>query len=163
MNLYGYVGGDPIGKTDLFGLECRLYSSPAFGQAFGNHAWLYSTETGLTVGRGGKSGSGNDRNGGDFKSPYNIVKDLKGMTEAQFIQALLKTGEFNKGLFIPFTNLVAPGNTVLASDCHSDLKRAFDDVGLKYPGVPNGRMNEEKPWKWLFDREWGGMWGGAWY
>jgi len=67
---------------------------------------------------------------GDLHSPYTVVNLPDGITEQDFMNGINTSDNWNNGLYFPFVN-----------DCHNDLERAFNNVGVDYPGAPNGRLD----------------------
>jgi RHS repeat-associated protein len=131
VNLFAYVGNNPVMGVDPTGLEIRVYSSNAFGINGLNHAYVWSTEEGIGKGRAGGYGYewGNGV-GNPSADPHVVVPDLKGMTEKQFMDKIYEYPGWNHFLWIPWV-----------VDCHSELKGAFDYAGVPYPGAPNGRVD----------------------
>jgi RHS repeat-associated protein len=141
INIYRYVLNNFVNFTDPNGLECRVYSAHAFGIPGMNHTFLWCTEANLDIpGIGTSTSFGWDP--GDYNGtrpnfdpettsyPSNPVGDLNGMTETQFVTAVSNHSGMNAGLYVPYIN-----------DCHSQLENAFYDLGVNYPGAPNGRMD----------------------
>ena len=116
--------------SDPLGLEVRVYSSDAWGISGLNHSYVYSTDT--STGRGANGSSGYTLGDGvsGLNYPYSVVTLPPGMTERQFMDGINGADSWNNGLYFPFVN-----------DCHNDLERAFDHVGVDYPGAPNGRFD----------------------
>lgn len=152
-NSYAYAGNgmNPIIGIDLFGLELRVYSSPAWqikGTDFGmNHVFVYSTELEQGIGRSGAYGKPGDDAGwmthqGNLESlPYVVVSDLNGMTEEEAFRKLEEYPGWNEG-----------GYFFYADDCHTQLKEAFAYAGLDYPGTPSdskGRIDWDDKAEWL--------------
>jgi RHS repeat-associated protein len=151
INLFAYVDENPVNWVDPDGLEIRVYSSNAFGINGLNHAFVWSTKTqtgrgmhGSFGGRNGSVGTEFSPNGiGDLNSPYFIVHDLNGLTEEQAINRLINYPNWNTGLYMFFVN-----------DCQVELRKAFEHVGLPFPGVPNDRIdfddNAKSLWNLIF-------------
>ena len=130
VNLYRFVRNNPVNFIDPWGLEIRVYSSDAFGISGLNHAFVYSTETDRYKGTDGSSWVTRGDGRGDLSNPYNIVPLPPGMSESNFIKGITEAKGWNNWIWIPWLN-----------DCHSDLENAFNQVGVSYPGAPNGRMD----------------------
>jgi uncharacterized protein RhaS with RHS repeats len=125
LNLYGYVGSDPINARDLFGLEVRAYNYPAFGIPNTNHDFFWSTTENNGVGRNGKSGSAVGNGipvdfwvGSPNFSNYTVVHLPDGMSDAQFLEHVKNDPNLNGGPFIPYIN-----------DCHNSLMNTAQDAG----------------------------------
>lgn len=129
-NLFRYVLNNPIIFIDPVGLEIRVYSSKAFGVSGLNHAFVYSTETGRGKGTNGSSWVTRGDGIGDLQSPYNIALLPPGMSEKEFMDRIEAAKGWNNWIWTPWVN-----------DCHTDLKNAFKQIGVPYPGAPNGRMD----------------------
>ena len=130
INPYVYVQNNPISFIDPEGLEIRVYSSDAFGISGLNHAFVYSTETGRGKGTAGSLWTTRGNGVGDLTSPYRIVPLPPGMSEAEFMNKIIEADGWNNWVWIPYAN-----------DCHSDLENAFEQIGITYPGAPNGRID----------------------
>ena len=129
-NPYNYTKNNPLMMVDPLGLEVRVYSSDAFGIPGFNHAFVYSTELKSGKGRAGKSGFEWGNGIGDLDAPYVVVKDLKGLSESEFMQRIEAYPEWNKGPWIPWID-----------DCHAELAEAFKYAGVPYPGALNDRID----------------------
>lgn len=130
-NLYGYVLNDPVNWVDPKGLEIRVYSSNAFGVSGLNHAFVYSTETGRVKGtHGSMSSSYGGNGGGNLQSPYVIIPLPLGLSEFEFMDRIENAKGWDNWVWIPWVN-----------DCHTDLKNAFKQAGVSFPGAPNGRID----------------------
>lgn len=130
-NLFGYVANNPVNWMDPLGLEIRVHGDSTFC-GLANHAFVESTETGRQYGRQASSGESsrlNNDGGGNSSSPYLVVRDLNGMTEDEFMDALEDSPSIDDKVWFPWAN-----------DCHSDLENAFTDLGVEFPGVPGGRL-----------------------
>jgi len=130
VNLFIYVLNNPVNFIDPFGLEIRVYSSNAFDVSGLNHAFVYSTETGRGKGTNGSSGATLGNGVSDLTSPYYVVTLPPGMSENDFMDRIDAANGWNNWLWFPWVN-----------DCHSDLKNAFNQAGVQYPGAPNGRID----------------------
>jgi hypothetical protein len=130
MNFYAYAENNPPLFIDPEGLEIRVYSSNAFGTNGLNHAFVYSTETGRGKGTQGSAWVTRGDGVGDLGSPYVIVALPPGMSEGEFMDRIERAHGWNNWVWVPWAN-----------DCHSDLKNAFEQAGVPYPGAPNGRMD----------------------
>jgi len=130
-NPYAYAGNmtNPIIFVDDQGLELRIYTRPAFG-GLGEHAFVYSTETGKHAGTTGSSSTGGAHQVSeeDLEGPYVVVELPEGMTEEEAIEKLQQYPGWNSPVYVPGWN-----------DCHSQLKEAFDYAGIEFPGMPTGR------------------------
>jgi len=129
VNLYAYVGNNPVNWVDPFGLEVLVCNRKVKGFPFvGNHAYAWDTTTNSAEGMRGSSGSGAESNekgraGGD---PCNEVAGSKG--KEKDIMDFMKQNQ-NNGMWFPFAN-----------DCHNAVQDAVKKAGLKYPGAPGGRF-----------------------
>ena len=130
INLFVYVGNNPVNFVDPWGLEIRVYSSNAFGISGLNHAFVYSTETGRGKGTNGSSWITLGNGVGDLQSPYKVVPLPTGMSENDFMDKIDAAKGWNNWVWTPWVN-----------DCHSDLENAFNQAGVPYSGAPNGRMD----------------------
>ncbi len=65
--------------------------------------------------------------------PHVVVSDLKGLTEAQFMDKIEQYSGWNSFLWVPGV-----------VDCHSELEGAFEYAGVTYPGAPNGRVDYDE-------------------
>ena len=129
-DLYGYCVNDPVNLIDANGLEIRIHSSDAFGIRGLNHAFVRSTETGRVMGTNGSSGIASGDGGGDLNSPYYVVTLPTGMSESQLMTKIRNAKGWNNWIWFPIFN-----------DCHADLKSAFNQAGVPFPRVPNGRLD----------------------
>lgn len=137
LNLYGYVLNDPVLGIDPMGLTILVFGTPTFG-GIANHAYIYSTETGLSYGRWASSGPSSrlaGDGGGDntYSNQFNAVPDWElysagFVNDAQFMNDIKPY--MDQGIWFPYLN-----------DCHSDLENGFDQLGVPFPGVPGGRTN----------------------
>ena len=123
--------------VDPSGLELRVYNRPAkgiIGRLGGNHAFLYSTETGEWAGMGASSGraSNTDESGWIRTGSFNTVQNPDGIPEAEVMGYMRDT--MNSGIWIPGVH-----------DCHSAVNRVFDHFGLENPGAPGGRIGAIPP------------------
>jgi RHS repeat-associated protein len=131
MNLYQYCGNNPGNWVDPMGLKVFVYFSDGWGAPGVNHAYVWSTELGRGKGMDGSSGSQGGDGVSDRQNGKCIeVKDLNGMTEEEFIEQIREWPGWNKGLWYP-----------IANDCHTQLEKAFDYVGVDYPGRPGDRID----------------------
>jgi RHS repeat-associated protein len=133
VNLYVYVGNNPIMFVDPSGLELRVYnrlvtSGPLLWIG-ANHAFLYSTETGQAWGTAGSSGSGGQADERRIinSGAYNVVPNPQNISESDVMNYMNDTR--NSGIYIPGLR-----------DCHSAVDRTLDHFGLENPGAPGGRL-----------------------
>ena len=154
INIYRYVFNNFVNFTDPNGLECRVYSSNAWGISGLNHAYLYCDQANMGVGTSTSSGSQPGYYNGvpptnPTSYPSNPVTNLNGMTETQFVNAVRNDSGMNAGLYFPYVN-----------DCHTQLQNAFSHLGVNYPGAPNGRVDLDDVFvnslnsavSWLWDK-----------
>jgi RHS repeat-associated protein len=133
VNLYAYVGGNPVNGIDPSGLEIWVVNRPVRGvlESIGaNHAFLWDTTTNTGYGMGGSSGSGMIGMEYTFPPPgsYRVVPNSDGR-EAEVIAYMVETG--NQGLWIPFLN-----------DCHTKVDDVLSHFNLENPGAPGGRLGQ---------------------
>ena len=118
--------------VDPLGLELRVYNRPAtgiVGWLGGNHAFLYSTETGQAWGTAGSSGSGAqvDETEVILSGSYNAVPNPQNIPESDVMNYMRDTR--NSGLYFPGLR-----------DCHSAIDRTLSNFDLENPGAPGGRI-----------------------
>jgi hypothetical protein len=131
MNLYGYVGGNPINAWDPLGLEVRCYAAPAFIDldTGAYHLFFYSDVPGVGGVGTGMNSSGGRRGSGvpsgfdpkNTRYPSTPVTLPKGMTDKQFIDAVRNSEDLNSGVYTPGMN-----------DCHSQAKKTAKKSGASY-------------------------------
>lgn len=138
INIYRYVFNNFINFTDPNGLECRVYSSNAFGVPGLNHAFVYCSQANMGAGTSGSFGNNGSLHGvpqyfnpATTSYPSNpIPSGIGNRTEAQFISQVRLNSGMNSGLYAPYIN-----------DCHTQLRNVFNNLGVNYPGAPNGRVD----------------------
>ena len=124
------VQNNPVINIDPFGLELRIYNRPAdgpIGSVGGNHAFLYSTEIGISQGMGASSGSQGSVNEPIDGLSYNVVPNPTGISEADVMTYMEST--MNSGIWIPYVN-----------DCHEAIDDTLGNFGMENPGAPGGRV-----------------------
>jgi len=138
VNLYSFIDNDGLNDVDLLGL-LQVCSSPAFGLESANHAYLSGTEDGVescgqnnSSGKGDPSGVGAPNNPGD---PCVHVDLPPGMSPRQAASCICKCMNRKGDSAWPWM--------LWLNDCHKQLKGCFKECGIKYPGAPNGRFNDE--------------------
>ncbi len=133
VNLFAYVGNNPVMRVDPSGLELRIYNRPVNGGPLSwigaNHAFFYSTETDQFWGTAGSSGSGAqaDERAVIDTGSYNVVPNPQNIPESDVMNYMRDTR--NSGVFIPGLR-----------DCHSAVDRTLEHFGLENPGAPGGRL-----------------------
>jgi len=142
LNLYGYVGNDPLGGLDRLGLQLLVVGVPTMG-GIAQHAFVFSTKANSGKGMAGCSstasfgdGIGYNKDGSpNLKNATPVVLSGTGLTEEQALQKLKKYPKWNHGIWFPWAN-----------DCHGQLKSAFKWAGIPWPkeGVPGGRIPTHK-------------------
>lgn len=129
-SVYGYALQNPGRYVDPDGREVRVYSSDAWGIAGLNHSFVWGTECECGAGRNGSSGFNGD-GVGETNGPYNVVDLPPNMSEQEFIDKLNEPRSgIASGIYFPWLE-----------DCHTGLERAFNRLGVQYPGAPGGRID----------------------
>ena len=132
QSLYGYVKQDPKNAVDPLGLEIRVGYNPAFGGT-GTHAYLYSTDYGVPIGRNGAYGQGSAgaplTTAEAMKDPYVPVRLPRGLNEEDVMTCISNWGGWNQGWYVPW-----------ADDCQTQVSEALMACGVPDPPlVPTGR------------------------
>jgi len=133
LNRYAYCRNNPIKYVDPTGRVLVIANRPAeglMGELGFNHAYLYDTDTGRTLGLDSTCGSGAD---GAYKPEdysshaFNVIDLPKGLS-ANDVMDHFSTHR-NDGLW-PFP------------DCHGSIQRSLDHFGIENPGAPGGRWGD---------------------
>ncbi|HSV69605.1 MAG TPA: RHS repeat-associated core domain-containing protein [Methylibium sp.] len=130
INIYSYVGADPLSWTDPTGLQVFVCSRAVDGFPFtGNHSYLYDSTTGRAEGMRGSSKSGMASNETGPGGPGNACNKVEGSEGKETSVMDFMQKNQNAFVWIPGMN-----------DCHSAVGRALGANGLPNPGAPGGRM-----------------------
>jgi len=136
VNLYEFVGCNPIMFVDPFGLIMVCNRATDWGHGL-NHSYLWSDVLNRGWGQAGSSGressGGHEGEEGPEKDKCVPVEGSENDPKLDgWILDYFKHHS-DDGMWAPFVN-----------DCHKSAKDAIETFGLKYPGAPGGRFGKRE-------------------